>query len=132
MTLRPVIPGDIIAHVAKVFRVSPEDITGPRHFKHYVAARCIVAISLRSSGLSLPAIGKHLGKDHSTVFHYLSVADSTYREHKVYGPLITALCRWHERNSPRDTDQELALMRAMQGLDNMTLPRRNRQHALSQ
>lgn len=64
---------DIIAHVAHLHLLKPDDLIGPRRMKHIIAARheaIRVTANLRPD-LSLPQIGRAFNKDHTTILHAL-------------------------------------------------------------
>ena len=58
---------DIIARVAKLHDVEPEEITGPSRMRHLCEARREIMRQLRAKGWSTTRIGRLLNRDHSTV-----------------------------------------------------------------
>lgn len=66
---------DLINIIAKVMRVTSEDIRG-RSRKQWVAmAREIYCHYAREKGLSLNCIGRSINRDHTTVMHLLKAYD---------------------------------------------------------
>ena len=49
--------------------VHERDILGPARFKFCVNARSVVIMALLSQGFSFCAIGRALGRDHSTIIY---------------------------------------------------------------
>ena len=62
---------EIIARVAKLHDVDPDDITGPSRHAELCEARFCIMRELRDKGWSTPRIGRLLNRDHSTVVHGL-------------------------------------------------------------
>lgn len=60
-------PSEIIAGVATLMKCAPDDITGTSQYNLHVRARTIVCHLLRQRGLSYPAIGRRINRDHTTV-----------------------------------------------------------------
>ena len=50
-----------------------DDVRGPVRRRDLVEVRRVVARYLRTSGCSLPEIGRALNRDHSTVMHLLGI-----------------------------------------------------------
>jgi WhiB family transcriptional regulator, redox-sensing transcriptional regulator len=63
--------GTIVAAVADRHGLTVEVLTGDGRSRGVVAARREAMWCLRESGLSLPDVGRVLGRDHSTVLHGL-------------------------------------------------------------
>lgn len=61
----------IIARIAKLHDVDPEDIVGPSRTPELCEARFCIMRELRTKGWSTPRIGRLLNRDHSTVLHGL-------------------------------------------------------------
>lgn len=60
----------IIREVAQAHRVTVDDITGPRRFRNYVAARREAMQRIRSElGFSFPRIGRLFNRDHTAVLY---------------------------------------------------------------
>jgi chromosomal replication initiator protein len=59
----------LVKHVAEKRGLRASDITGRSRLAPIVAARHEVWALLRSSGWSLPAIGREFDVDHTTVLH---------------------------------------------------------------
>lgn len=81
---RPRLGSDVIREVAKMFFITPEDITGTNRSQLYVEARCAVALILRDRGVSFPQIGRFMNRDHSTIINLFKNAEK--RVHR--NPLI--------------------------------------------
>lgn len=60
-----------IATAAKVHNLTVADITGYSRKRHIVRARWAAAWLMRRRGMSLPQIGRHLNRDHTTIFYAL-------------------------------------------------------------
>ncbi len=66
---------DLWAHVeliAAAAGMTGADIRGPGRTREVVEVRRVVAHYMRGQGLTLPAIGRYLGRDHTTVLNLLS------------------------------------------------------------
>lgn len=61
----------VIHEVAERHGVTVEALLGRRKYSPLPAARRAVCVRLREAGLSLPAIGRQLGRHHTTVLSYL-------------------------------------------------------------
>ena len=74
-------PAEIVALVARAWRVTPDDITGFRRDRRVMLARrsAIVALRRLAPGLTTTEIGAAVGRDHSTVVHHLGIAGLAYR-----------------------------------------------------
>jgi chromosomal replication initiation ATPase DnaA len=59
----------IIAHVAKITGVPQDDILSPKRDRVTARARQMVMWKAHQEGHSLPAIGKVLQRDHTSVLH---------------------------------------------------------------
>jgi len=66
-TDRPRIGTELIHQAAKFFGITFEDIVGKDRHQIFVDARFVVALIMRERGLSLPQIGRFMGRDHSTI-----------------------------------------------------------------
>lgn len=49
--------------------IPPWQIVSPQRVREVVEARNLAALLMRRSGLSLPAIGAALNRDHTTIFY---------------------------------------------------------------
>jgi hypothetical protein len=63
----------IVVAVADTFGVSPEYLTGPSRVPELVDARKVAIRLLARRGLGSTAIGRLIGRDHSTVLHHQHV-----------------------------------------------------------
>jgi chromosomal replication initiator protein len=79
---------EILAHAARLFGVTVDELASPRRYRHLVQARQATAWALKKCypRLSMEAIGELLGgRDHSTIVHAiqraeeLAQADAHYR-----------------------------------------------------
>lgn len=64
-------PVDFAGTIASVYGYSYDELTAPGRRPPLVALRAVLAHYLRRRGFSLPAIGRVLGRDHSTVINML-------------------------------------------------------------
>lgn len=64
---------DILQAVTKATKVSAQDIVGPRRTSNFTSPRFLAVALMRElrPDLSLPAIGKALRRDHTTIMHAL-------------------------------------------------------------
>ena len=63
-------PDEVLAEIARGFRMSVDDIIGPSRDRAVCVARaCAMAVIRHGTNLSLPAIGRIFDRDDSTVFH---------------------------------------------------------------
>lgn len=62
----------VVRAAALAFHVSPEQITSDERRRDITDARQVVCYAARLLGFSQPRIGKHIGRDHSTVFNACS------------------------------------------------------------
>jgi len=62
----------VLTTVGAHFQVSVEAILGPRRTAHEVACRQVCCAILAALGERPASIGRHLGRDHSTVIHSLA------------------------------------------------------------
>jgi hypothetical protein len=60
---------DLIDAVAEIYCVERGDILGRSRLRNLVDARALIVKVLRDDGFSYPAIGKTLGRDHTSVLH---------------------------------------------------------------
>lgn len=86
-------PGRTIERVAAYHGMSVADLTGRRRTADVARARQIAMYLLRTeNGLSLPAIGEHLGgRDHSTVSHGVEKIDADMQSDETLRQIITKL-----------------------------------------
>lgn len=66
----------LVEDVAKVYRTIPEEVMGRSREGTLPNARHAVYWSLREAGLSLPAIGRVMDRDHSTVLSGIRKVDA--------------------------------------------------------
>ena len=55
--------------IAEEFNILPDTLIGPRQSDYVSTARHVLSLTLYNLGLSTVAVGKIIGKDHSTVIH---------------------------------------------------------------
>lgn len=67
---------EAIAMAAARHGVTPGDVTGPRRYRHLIAARIEACALLHAQGWSSSAIGEALGRDHTTVLSLLAKASA--------------------------------------------------------
>lgn len=71
---------ELVASVAHAFMITPDELRGMSRYPREVCARSVVMRILRDRGkLSLPAIGRVLDRDHSTVCHALNTWEKRAR-----------------------------------------------------
>lgn len=62
----------LVASVADAFAMRPDQVLSADRHANNVEARWVVALMCRKQhNMSLPAIGRRLGRDHTTVLHGL-------------------------------------------------------------
>ena len=86
-------PARTIERVAAFFGMTPADLTGRRRTADIAQARQVAMYLLRAeNGLSLPAIGDHLGgRDHSTVSHGVEKITKDLQNSETLRQTITRL-----------------------------------------
>jgi chromosomal replication initiation ATPase DnaA len=63
---------ELLSNVAEAFALPPEEVLTNSRVVELVEARWVIAYVLRTNRrMSLPAIGRRLGRDHTTVMHGL-------------------------------------------------------------
>lgn len=67
---------DILRASAAFCDMTPEDIKSKTRVQKYVRARVLFMVKARNHGHSLKAIGRFIGRDHSTVIHAI---DNKYK-----------------------------------------------------
>ena len=80
---------DILGETARFYQVSPEDIKGQSRSKNIAYARHVTAYLIRNLiGLSLPAIGEFLNRDHATVLASIRKIESLITTEKEMSDTI--------------------------------------------
>lgn len=65
--------GRVVRTVSRHFKLKPADVVSPTREKQYILARQVIAGIIREcSGLSLPAIGRVINRDHTSVMSGLT------------------------------------------------------------
>ena len=67
--MKPELLEQIKVIIAEEFSILPEMLMGPRNSDYVSTARHVLSLTLYNLGLSCVAVGKIIGKDHSTVIH---------------------------------------------------------------
>lgn len=67
--MKPDLLEQIKVIIAEEFSILPEMLMGPRNSDYVSTARHVLSMTLYNLGLSCVAVGKIVGKDHSTVIH---------------------------------------------------------------
>jgi chromosomal replication initiator protein len=67
---------ELHARVCKRFGVRFDELLGKGRHAHLAQARHVLAWLLRQRGLSYPAIGKYLNKDHTTIMSAVRKVDA--------------------------------------------------------
>ncbi len=62
---------EIVQRVARTAGVPVDQLRGPSRDRHLVHLRRIAMVEARKAGYSLPAIGRELNRDHTTVLYGL-------------------------------------------------------------
>ena len=84
----------VIAQVCKKYGLSEEDIKGRKKTKEIAMARHICIYIIRKlTDLSLPAIGRILGRDHTTVMSSLQVIENELRTNPLLDIEINDIIR---------------------------------------
>jgi len=88
-----VTPQKIIEEVAKVFHVTPQDITGPKRLGFLVTPRQVSMYLIRTMlNMSLTETAKALGrKDHTTVLHALRKVERNIKRDKDFQHKLTII-----------------------------------------
>jgi hypothetical protein len=86
-------PAIILERAADLFGVSVADILGRRRFRHIARARHAVIYVLWKQGITTPAIGSIIHRDHSTVCSSIQVAEDLATDQPAYAALLHALLR---------------------------------------
>lgn len=73
----PMLTGEVIAAVAKEMGVTTGDVTGRSRLPKMVKARMMVAYVLHKRGNSMSAIGRKIGRDHSSVVYLVHKFEDT-------------------------------------------------------
>lgn len=71
--MKPDLLEQIKVIIAEEFSILPEMLIGPRQSDYVSTARHVLSVTLYGMGLSCVAVGKIVGKDHSTVLHSIRV-----------------------------------------------------------
>lgn len=77
----------VINRVAFAMNILPKFIVSDVRKRRVVHARAVCAKVMRERGMSLSQIGRRLGRDHSTVFHWLQ----EWPRYEAENPRITAI-----------------------------------------
>ena len=89
---RPLMLSDIVAVVARRHGVSPSEIRSERRTSPVVRARQrAVWLCKRMTLRSLPAIGRAVGRDHTTVLHSLRAVDAELARDPALGGELAAI-----------------------------------------
>lgn len=75
----------IIQTVCRTWNMSLDDVCGRSRKQEVVYTRMMIAHFLRQyTSLSTTEIGKLIGRDHSTILHYLATYESEFRFNKDF------------------------------------------------
>jgi hypothetical protein len=80
--MRRIPASDMITFVCRSFKVTPEMMRSDSRVRHVVNARAVFCEMMRRQGLSSPATGRLLSRDHSSVLHLLH----TWRDRLHHSP----------------------------------------------
>lgn len=78
-----------IRAVAQIANTTAADIVGPSRVAFHVRPRWALMLAMRESGMSLPGIGRHLNRHHTTVMDGIRQAQRL----RSRDPLFDQLCR---------------------------------------
>lgn len=82
---------DVLAYVARQFRISPEDVRSKSRRKYLVDARVVVAKIMRDRSMSYPTIAKFLGrKDHASIINLVGNFEQRARHNPVIAEVYAA------------------------------------------
>jgi chromosomal replication initiation ATPase DnaA len=85
-------PTDLrILIAAEMFKVHPRDLVGPYVYNFLMLPRFALAKALRMRGLSTPAIGAIMNRDHTTIMYQLRRADYFMERYPEYRAKVEAL-----------------------------------------
>lgn len=104
-------PDEVIAAIAEAMGVTPADILGTSRVALVAKTRAVVCLALHRVGMTYSAIGRCLGKDHSTVMSACAAA----REHVNRGPRAQSFARAYDAGIAAwgiDVTDDMRLMRA--------------------
>jgi IS30 family transposase len=93
-------PNFLIQIANKVYHIS--DVTEQTNKRDNVYARTAVSFFMRKEGMSLPAIGKFLNKDHSSIYFHLN----KHEDQLKYNPMYKKLFSSFESELRRPINQE--------------------------
>ncbi|QEL14525.1 DnaA/Hda family protein [Limnoglobus roseus] len=89
---RPPAVADIVAAVAASFGVSPKELLGTSRLKTVMLARqTAIYLARTASKLSLPAVGREFGRDHSTVLHAVRKVEELLTKDADYAGTVKGL-----------------------------------------
>lgn len=92
---------DTIAKCADLFYVNQNLITSKSRLRTAVRARQALAMALSIRGHSTAAIGRWLGRDHTTIMHSLDVAKELMSRDSMFGEKVFLLAQSvHEVDNP--------------------------------
>jgi chromosomal replication initiation ATPase DnaA len=72
---------DIVAEVAREYGVRPDEILGPRRFRHVTEARHEAMRRCRVTGRTSGQIARVFHRDHKTVLHGIARAEERRQDH---------------------------------------------------
>ena len=85
---------EIIAEVAEVYGLKPNQLTGKNRTKLIVHARQAAQWTIRDElGISLPAIGRFFDQDHTTVLHGIRAHERRMAEAVIQEAVDGLVCR---------------------------------------
>ena len=82
--MKPQLLEQIKVIIAEEFGILPEMLIGPRQSDYVSTARHVLSLTLYNLGLSCVAVGKIVGKDHSTVIHSKRVYYNLYKTDPLF------------------------------------------------
>lgn len=79
---------DVVTAASRITKLSEDDLLGRSRMMHIVRVRNAVCLVAHEMGHSYSAIGRELGKDHTTIIHAVEQASDLTAERKLYRQLV--------------------------------------------
>lgn len=82
---------DYVKAAAEMFHIHPRDLVGPYRYGFLLPARFALSKALRTRGWTLPAIGRLVNRDHTTIIYQIERAEYYMERDPGYAAKIQAL-----------------------------------------
>ena len=82
---------DFVNAAAEMFCIHPRDLVGPYRYQFLLPARFALSKALRLRGWTLPAIGRLVNRDHTTIIYQIERADYYMERDAGFAAKIQAL-----------------------------------------